>query len=317
MATTEPTGGARTVESSTVGSDGTRLYVRRRPRDGATGSAPFTSVLCDGILCDGFIWRYLWDELAAHGAVAHWHYRGHGRSGAPRDPAQVEIAHHAEDLDRVRSHLGDPPVVIFGHSMGCQVALEGYRRRPAGVAGLVLLCGSFGKVTETFRGTNLLAQVLPGLTRAVESRPELVRAVWSRVPRDLSLKIALALGEIDPRTIRPSDVLPYLEHMTHVDFPMFLRMLRSAGEHSAEDLLASVDVPVLIVAGEHDAWTPPHLAEFMAQRIPGAELVIVPGGTHVTPLEHHDLVRERVERFLESRVAPRAHACAAVPASLA
>ena len=34
-------------------------------RDGATGSAPFTSVLCDGILCDGFIWRYLWDELAA------------------------------------------------------------------------------------------------------------------------------------------------------------------------------------------------------------------------------------------------------------
>jgi pimeloyl-ACP methyl ester carboxylesterase len=291
-----------TVESFARGADDTRLYVRQRPREGALARSTVTSVLCDGILCDGFIWKYLWDELAQLGDVVHWHYRGHGRSEAPRDPSRVDIEAHAADLDAVRRHVGDPPVVLFGHSMGCQVALEGWRHRRENVRGLVLLCGSFGKVTQTFRGTNLLAQVLPVVSRLASARPELTRAIWSRVPRDISLKTALLLGEIDPRTIRPEDVLPYLEHMTHVDFPMFLRMLEHAGEHSAEDVLASIDVPVLLIAGEVDAWTPPHLAELMAREIPDAELVVVPGGTHVTPLEHRDLVRERVERFFADRV---------------
>jgi pimeloyl-ACP methyl ester carboxylesterase len=286
------------VESSVQGPDGTRLYVRARA---GAGPGP-THVLCDGILCDGFIWKYLWDELALLGPTAHWHYRGHGRSEAPRDPARTGILDHAADLDAVRAHLGDPPVILYGHSMGCQVALEGFRLRREQVRALVLLCGSYGRVTQTFRGTNLLAQILPAATRVVESRPEIARAIWSRIPGELSLKLALALGEIDPRTIRPADMMPYLDHMTHVDLPMFLRMLTAAGEHTAEDLLPSIDVPVLLVAGESDAWTPPHLAEQMAAAIPGAELVVVPAGTHVTPLEHHALVRERVERFLAERV---------------
>ena len=53
-----------------------------------------------------------------------------------------------------------------------------------------------------------------------------MRAVWSRLPPQLALKIALKAGEIDPERVHPEDMLPYLSHMTHVDFPMFLRMLR-------------------------------------------------------------------------------------------
>jgi len=35
---------------------------------------------------------------------------------------------------------------------------------------------------------------------------------------------------VDEEKVRAEDMLPYLRHMTHVDFPMFLRMLRAAGE---------------------------------------------------------------------------------------
>lgn len=289
-------------ESSAVALDGTRLYVRQAAPEPAPAAPPVRALFCDGILCDGFIWKYLWDELASERPVAHFHYRGHGRSQDPRDPAFVDIAAHAADLDVVRTHVGGGPVVLFGHSMGCQVALEGYRRRRDEVRGLVLLCGSFGRVTETFHGTNLLAQVLPKLIELVEKKPSVARALWSRIPAELALKTALLLEEVDPRTIHPEDMLPYLRHMTHVDLGMFLRMLRAAGEHTAEDLLPTIDVPVLVVAGERDSFTPPHLAEWMVEQMPNAELLMIAGGTHVAPLEQRELVAERIARFFDEKV---------------
>lgn len=244
----------------------------------------------------------MWDELAALVPLVHWHYRGHGRSAPPVDPERIDIAAHADDLNGVRRHVGDPPCVLFGHSMGCQVALEAYRQRPEGVRALVLLCGSFGNVTSTFHGTPVLELVLPKLIDLALKAPELVRAVWSRMPPRLALKLALKAGEIDPERVRPEDMLPYLSHLTHVDVPMFLRMLRAAGEHTAGDLLPSIDVPVLVVAGERDSFTPAFLASAMTETIPKGELMMVPSGTHVTPIEQPELVDARIEQFLRDRV---------------
>jgi len=263
------------------------------------------AVLCDGILCDGFIWKYLWDELAPVVPLVHWHYRGHGRSQAPVDPDRIDIAAHAQDLDCVRRHVGDPPCVLFGHSMGCQVVLEAYRRRPDKVRGLVLLCGSFGNVTSTFHGVPVLELILPKILDLAQRAPDIVRAVWSRLPPQLALKVALKAGEIDPQRVHAEDMLPYLSHMTHVDFPMFLRMLRAAGEHTASDILARVEVPVLVVAGERDTFTPPFLASAMTEAMPHGELLMVPRGTHVTPIEQPALVNGRVREFLRERVLVR------------
>ena len=280
--------------------DGTRLFVHTKRGEAAPGAVH--AILSDGILCDGFIWKYVWEELAAVMPLVHWHYRGHGRSAPPVDPERIDIAAHAADLDTVRRHIGDPPCVLFGHSMGCQVALEAYRLRPQGVRALVLLCGSFGNVTSTFHGTPVLELVLPKLIDLALKAPEVVRAVWSRVPPQLALKIALRAGEIDPERVHPEDMLPYLSHLTHVDFPMFLRMLRAAGEHTAGDLIASIEVPVLVVAGERDSFTPAFLARAMTETIPRGELLMVPSGTHVTPIEQPELVNARIERFLRERV---------------
>src|SRR5262245_2044873 len=113
-----------------TGRDGTRIYVRQREGPRATDLDPppprLTALLTDGIACDGFIWKYLWDVLARWVDVAHWHYRGHGRSGKPVDPNAIGVVDHAHDLDAVRRAIGDGPVVLFGHSMGCQVALEAF-----------------------------------------------------------------------------------------------------------------------------------------------------------------------------------------------
>lgn len=256
-------------------------------------------VFCDGVLCDGFIWKYLWNELAEVCDVAHWHYRGHGRSGAPVDKARIDIPAHAEDLKTVRDHLGDRPVVLIGHSMGTQVALEEWRRYPKNVKGLVLICGSYGKITQTFRGLPIIDMILPKLLDIVDKQPNIARAIWSRIPPEVALKAALLSRDIDPNHVRAEDFHPYIKHMTHVDFPMFLRMLRCAGEHTAEDYLGEVDVPALVIAGERDTFTPPSLSEALAEGIPNAELLMVAGGTHVTPIEQPDLIGARIRAFVE------------------
>jgi len=285
-----------------VAADGTRLFVRSRDGGLVSSAGAVRAFLCDGVLCDGFIWKYAWDDLARDLAVSHWHYRGHGRSAPPSDPDRIDITAHAGDLMKVRDLLGDPPAVLFGHSMGCQVALENYRFHPENVRGLVLMCGSFGNVTTTFHGVPILDRVLPKLLAVAEKNPELVRAVWSRIPPEMALRLALRLGEVDPQRTRTDDFMPYLKHMTHVDFPMFLRMVRAAGEHTAEDLLPHIRVPTLIVAGEKDTFTPAYLAEAMQKAIPGAELLMLAGGSHVAPNEQHVIVAERVSRFLRERV---------------
>jgi pimeloyl-ACP methyl ester carboxylesterase len=174
-----------------------------------------TILFCDGILCDGFIWKYLWSELADEYDVVHWHYRGHGRSGAPVDKERLDIGAHAADLKSVRDVFAvDGPSVIIGHSMGTQVALEEWRRYPANVAGLVLCCGSFGKVTQSFRGMPILDMILPKLMDIVDKQPDLVRAIWSRIPPEMALKAALLARDVDPTHIRREDMLPYLKHMT-------------------------------------------------------------------------------------------------------
>jgi len=288
------------VQTTVVAEDGTRLFVRSR-NDGHPEGA-VRVFLCDGVACDGFIWKYLWNDLAPLAPLTHWHYRGHGRSAPPADPENVRVTDHAADLGRVREALGDPPCVLVGHSMGCQVLLESYRARPENVRGLVLLCGSYGKVTATFHGGPILDLILPKLLDLATKSPDLVRAVWSRLPVDMALKVALKMGEVDPDKVRPEDLMPYLRHVTHVDVPMFLRMVQSAGEHTAEDMLGSISVPVLIVAGERDTFTPGRLAEQMQKMIPGAELLMVERGSHVAPIEQPELVDERIATFLRERV---------------
>jgi pimeloyl-ACP methyl ester carboxylesterase len=287
-----------TVECFAEGADGTRIYVRRRQGGDRESGRAVTAVMADGIICDGYIYKYLWDDLAPLVNVAHWNYRGHGRSAVPVDPGRIKVEDHAADLDAVRHRIGDPPVVLIGHSFGTQVVLEAYRLRPERVVALILLCGSFGRVTYTFKGSDMLAGVLPNLIAFTEQHRRLARALWSRFPVRFGLELARLTGDVDLSRVRPEDLEPYFRHAAHVDFEMFLRMLREAGEHSAEDLLPEVRVPALVIAGERDSFTPAGVSEVMAKMLPLGEYELFKGGTHVLPLENREALYDRIQTFL-------------------
>ena len=287
-----------------TGIDGTKLFVRSSQDE---PQKPLRSYFCDGIGCDGFIWKYLFPKIHAITELSHWHYRGHGRSAFPADAERCTVEDNAGDLNAVRAELsqsGKKPQgdVLIGHSMGVQVALEAYHRAPQNVKAMVLLCGSSGKVTHTFRNVPILEALLPPLSRFVDKYPDVIRAVWSRVPHEMALKIALKMGDFDSEHFKLENVLPYMEHMSNVDIPFFLRMLAAAGVHSAEANLPAIRVPVLVVAGENDTFTPAWLSRQMAESIPNAEYLEVKGGSHVSPVEQPQLVTEHVEAFLRKHL---------------
>ena len=278
--------------------DGTPIFYRVSGPEGAPAV-----VFCDGIGCDGYVWKYLERELTIGHRVVHWHYRGHGRTPTPRDRRRLDIIDLADDLADVMDAALPPKTraVLAGHSMGVQVCLEHYRRHSERVSGLVLMCGSYGTPLRTFKGKRTLEQVLPYVKFLVNRVPGVVRGFWKRVlPTELSYQIA-TMFEINGELIRREDFFPYLEHMANVDVQLFLEMLAYAGRHSARELLPHVEVPTLIVSGDRDGFTPASLSQEMHELIRDSELFVVEGGSHTAPIERPDDVTQRIADFLRKR----------------
>lgn len=277
--------------------DGAPLWYEVRGEERET-----PAVLCDGLGCDGFIWRYLWEPLTARRRVLHWNYRGHGKSGVPRDDSRIGVEYICDDLARLMDHAKLESAVIFGHSMGVQMALEFHRRHRARVKGLVLICGSYGTPLDTWHDHTLMRVFFPYLKRLVERSPELARTFTSTL---LNTQLAVEFGiraELNPELIKPNDFAPYMEHLAKMHPLYFVRTLDSLKDHSAWDHLPYVDVPAMVIGGEGDKFTPVWLSQRMAEHIPQCEYVFAPGGTHTAPLERPGLVNAAIERFLRERV---------------
>jgi pimeloyl-ACP methyl ester carboxylesterase len=259
-------------------------------------------VLCDGLGCDGFAWKYLLPELSHRHRVVRWHYRGHGKSPMPPDRSSIGVEHTVADLEHLLQTLGIENSVIYGHSMGVQVSLEYHRRHPKRVRGLVLLCGSYGNPLDTFHDHTLLRSAFPYVRTVIERFPEISKRVTS-VLMKTELAVTLALRtELNPDLMLREDMAPYFEHLATMNPVAFVRTLDSLKDHSAWDHLQEIEVPTLVVGGERDKFTPVWLSRRMADAIPKADFLLVPGGSHTAPLERPELVSRSIRRFLADRV---------------
>jgi pimeloyl-ACP methyl ester carboxylesterase len=75
------------------------------------------------------------------------------------------------------------------------------------------------------------------------------------------------------------------------------RMQRTEPNYSADDL-AEVQVPIVIVQGEHDEFIKLEHAEYLARSIPGAEFILLPGVSHFAPLQRPEKFNSVMLTFL-------------------
>jgi pimeloyl-ACP methyl ester carboxylesterase len=291
-------------ESFAPGADGTRIHYSvwnpPAPATSATESAaaPHTLVLCDGIGCDGYAWKYLVRHFQRTCRIIHWQYRGHGKSGLPQDRSRTTFDDLCGDLAAVLRATKTSRAVLVGHSMGVQVCLEYHRRHPEQVAALVLMLGSHGMPLDTFHDSKVLRRVVPAMLTAAQEFPEAMGVIWRLFSGGEFAYQLATRTEVNGLLIQREDFRPYFDHLAGMDPRLFLTMLLNAGEHSAYDHLPDIHIPTLIVAGTADTFTPYWLSEEMNDRIPNSEMLTIPGGTHAATIEQPELIELRLERFL-------------------
>ena len=229
-------------------------------------------------------WAAQLESFAAAGyrAVA-WDAPGYGDTPAiePYDMAGL-----ARALERLLDAIAAPRVVVLGHSMGGMLAQEAMALLPQKIAGLVLSATSpaFGRPDGTWQQDFLRHRLGPldaGKTMA-ELAPKLVDG--------------LVGPDADPAGVRLAT-----EVMARVPGETYRRALRAIVGFDRRAALPAMAVPVLALAGEHDATAPPAVMEKMAQKIPGAEYVLLPGCGHLANLERPRAFDDAVLGWLRRR----------------
>ncbi len=275
--------------------DGLELFFRVL----GSGDGP-ALVCCNGVGVSTFFWEYVAEHFSGQRRVVLWDYRGHGRSSVPAPSQRLDIPRCAHDLGAIIDALELESPVLMGHSMGTQVTLERYRQDPDNVGALVSILGTYGHPLDTFNDLASSSTLFDLLLHFSDRFPRGIDALGKllvSLPR--GFEVARALKMVDGDRLSPHDLSQYQRHLAHIGFPFFFRMVREIGEHTAEDLLESIAVPMLVIAGEFDAFTPPHLSRKMAEMVPNSRLVWLEGASHAGIVEQPERINEVLDSFLE------------------
>ena len=278
--------------------DGTQIVYRV----GGTGTRWL--VVANGYGGSFWAWEEIFRELEPRYRVLIWDYRGFYASGVPSDPARMTIEDNCRDLDALMATEGIETMVLAGWSVGVQVALEQYRRRPETVEALLLVNGAHGRVLHRSGDAWLAPRLLPHGVGALRRLTPLLTPLllpplrmFARTP--LSLRFLAATGLVQGQ---PASIQTALQSVLTLDYGRYLGMGLLADQHDTEDLLPRVAVPTLVTAGDRDIITSTRVARHIASRIPGATYFEIPGATHYAVMEFPRLLANRIDSFIRGRL---------------
>ena len=212
----------------------------------------------------------LWSEeflaaLAPYFDIIAPDNRGTGQSEKP--PEGYAITTMADDMAALLAALGLASVHVFGVSMGGMIAQELVLRHPAVVRTLILGCTHAGGTRTVPPDPAVLDLILPQPGRA---------------PREAIAGIYAAMTTEETRRTRGAFLDAITEQMLAHRTPGFVLRAQAAAVRDFDtcERLAGVRVPTLVITGDRDELAPPANSRVVADRIPGAQLAVIPGVAH-------------------------------------
>jgi 3-oxoadipate enol-lactonase len=226
--------------------------------------------------------RISWEpQLASLGAAgfraAAWDMPGYGASEPPSSwTFEALAAAAAAWIGRLdgRAH-------VVGLSLGGMVSQHLALDHPATVRSLVLCDSSpaFGLDGTTRRdewvGERLAALEAGGTPAAIA--PSTLRSIMAADAHGIDSAVAA---------------------MARIAADGLAGAIRCLPSHDVRDRLDTIDVPTLVVVGEHDAETPRSYSEHLASSIRGARLAVIPGAGHLSNVERPDAFDAALLAFL-------------------
>ncbi len=246
------------------------------------GSGGIPILFVHGFPLDHSMWQGQIDYFAEHERVIVPDLRGFGRSDVTTGTVTMEQM--ADDLAQLLDALHvTEPVIFCGLSMGGYVGWQFWKRHPQKLRALVQCdTRAIGDSPEAAAQRLKLAQ------RVVLEGSEFV--VASMMPRLFSDATLAGQPEIVAATRRVMQTSP-VEGIAAAARGMAVR-------ENFLDQLEKIDVPTLIVVGEHDAIATPEEMRFISEAIPDSAWLQMPGVGHMAPLENPHVFNEALAEFI-------------------
>lgn len=233
----------------------------------------------------GATW-HMWDrqvpELSRQWRVLRFDLPGHG--GAPAHPAG-SVAELAERLLATLDGLGVQRFGFAGCALGGAVGLELALRRPERVASLALIAASprFGTADE-FRQRGVVVRA-NGLDPIARTAPE----------RWFTGGFAAAQPAITDWAV---------QMVRTTDPGCYIALCEALATFDVRAELGRVGVPTLVLVGSEDQVTGPAEARTLVAGIPDARLAVVPGASHLVPVEQPAAVTDLLVTHFSSAWQP-------------
>ncbi|MBZ5533170.1 MAG: alpha/beta hydrolase [Acidobacteriia bacterium] len=231
------------------------------------------------------MWHRTRPVLAAHYRTLALDNRGSGRSDVP--PGPYPIALMASDAAAVLDAAAVESAHVFGLSMGGMIAQEFALQYPKRVRSLILGCTASGGPT------------------AVRAEAEVTKILMARdiTPEQAALAIrpytydpATPLEKMDEDLAIRRQWLPRPEG--------FQAQLQGILAWEAYSRLEQIKAPTLVIHGESDRLVPPGNGKLIAERIPGAKLVMLAHASHILTTDQPEAAHRAILEFLAVHAVP-------------
>jgi 3-oxoadipate enol-lactonase len=239
-------------------------------------------LLIMGLGYPSVLWHRARPPLSQHFRTVALDNRGVGLSDAP--PGPYSISTMASDAAAVLDAAGILSAHVFGVSMGGMIAQEFALQNPARTRSLILGCTSPGGPSAV-RAERKVADILMvrGMTLE-QAREAILPYIYdAATPRD---KI-----EEDMRLRR--SCFPSLEAYT--------AQLQAILAWEGYSRIAQIAAPTLVIHGKSDALVPAGNGQLIADRIPGARLVLLDQASHLFLTDQTQLAHQAIIEFLVSQ----------------
>jgi pimeloyl-ACP methyl ester carboxylesterase len=223
-------------------------------------------------------WRHVVDRLVTDFRTVTIDQRGWGRSAAPA--TGYALADLADDAQAVIAALDLERYILVGHSMGGKVAQLIASRRPCGLMGMALIAP---------------APPVP-LDLPLSARHEMVRAYDTR--ENVAATVAQVLA---PDGLDQADLEAVIEDSLAGSPAARQAWPLSTSQENIASALDRIEVPAIVISGEHDRVDPPEVLEReLLPRLARVQLHVLRQVGHLSPYEAPDAVANLVRAFAMS-----------------
>jgi pimeloyl-ACP methyl ester carboxylesterase len=250
------------------------------------GDGPIDLVFVPGLLSHiDLIWSFpaserFFKRLSAFSRLIVYDKRGQGVSDPPADVPTLED--DMADLKAVLDAVGSEKAALFGYSEGGPMSALFAATYPERVSALILL-GTFARGIENFETDD-------PIIRTAKERVATLLSHWGEgeslevfAPSVVTAERKTQFGAFERAVASPRLLRTRVETATHFDVTPVLETLQT---------------PTLVIHSSGDRLVPAAMCREMAEAIPDARYVELPGQDHIPWVAEGDRVLAEVEEFL-------------------